>query len=524
MPIAAVLQLRNDCDILIKMRSYVCTTLQMQTEYDTERENQAMYRRKPQGWLKHIDFFLLDIGSLMVSFLLATIARHREETSWLIQQYLDIFSFYLLTVLLLHVVNNTFSNVLKRGYYLELAHTIKHVAVAELMAIAYLYFAKQANITSRTVVGLVAVFYVLLSYVVRILWKRFLYKRGTFTKPASLYLIVSEDLAETTVHSLNTNAKGEYQIQGMCLVNRDGSGETIAEIPVTSNLDTVLDHLRDKWVDEVYVALPEHETVPNKLVDTLTEMGIAVHIELDPAGSESWQIRQVQYVGGKLVQTVSMTNVATRNLVAKRMLDIVGGIVGCLITAVLTLILGPLIYIQSPGPIFFAQTRVGKNGKLFKMYKFRSMYPDAEARKAELMKQNRISDGMMFKLDADPRIIGCKILPDGTVKKGIGNFIRDFSLDEFPQFFNVLKGELSLVGTRPPTVDEWNKYQYHHRARLAIKPGITGLWQVSGRSNITDFEQVVELDKKYIREWNFGMDLKILLKTVLVVLGRDGSM
>ena len=116
------------------------------------------------------------------------------------------------------------------------------------------------------------------------------------------------------------------------------------------------------------------------------------------------------------------------------------------------------------------------------------------------------------------------MLPDGTVKKGIGNFIRDFSLDEFPQFFNVLKGELSLVGTRPPTVDEWNKYQYHHRARMAIKPGITGLWQVSGRSNITDFEQVVELDKKYIREWSFGMDLKILLKTVLVVLGREGSM
>lgn len=483
-----------------------------------------MYRRKPQGWLKHVDFFLLDIGSLLLSFVLACVARHGSEVRSAFPHYLDIFSFYLLAVVLLHVLNNTFSGVLKRGYYLELMHTLKHVLFAELVATAYLYFAKQADITSRTVIGLVAVFYVLVSYVVRVLWKRFLHKRGTFTKPASLYLIVSEDLAEATVHSLSTNAKGEYQIQGMCLVDRDGSGETIADIPVTSTMDTVLDHLRDKWVDEVYIALPEHVPAPNKLVDTLTEMGIAVHIELDPAGSESWQIRQVQYVGGKLVQTVSMTNVATRNLLAKRILDIVGGTVGCLITAILTLILGPLIYIQSPGPIFFAQTRVGKNGKLFKMYKFRSMYPDAEARKAELMKQNRIQDGLMFKLEADPRIIGCKILPDGTVKKGIGNFIRDFSLDEFPQFFNVLKGELSLVGTRPPTVDEWNKYQYHHRARLAIKPGITGLWQVSGRSNITDFEQVVELDKKYIREWSFAMDLKILLKTVLVVLGRDGSM
>ena len=102
--------------------------------------------------------------------------------------------------------------------------------------------------------------------------------------------------------------------------------------------------------------------------------------------------------------------------------------------------------------------------------------------------------------------------------------MRDYSLDEFPQFYNVLKGDLSLVGTRPPTVDEWEKYDYHHRARLSVKPGITGLWQVSGRSKITDFEEVVELDKKYIREWSMGMDLRILLKTIIVVLRRDGAM
>ncbi len=211
--------------------------------------------------------------------------------------------------------------------------------------------------------------------------------------------------------------------------------------------------------------------------------------------------------------------------ILRRGQDILFSFLALLLLLPWMLLLALIVYLDDPhGSPLFAQERCGRDGKLFKMYKFRSMYPDAEARKAELMKQNRIQDGLMFKLDADPRIIGCKILPDGTVKKGIGNFIRDFSLDEFPQFFNVLKGDLSLVGTRPPTVDEWNKYQYHHRARLAIKPGITGLSQVSGRSNITDFEQVVELDKKYIREWSFGMDLKILLKTVLVVLGRDGSM
>jgi len=483
-----------------------------------------MYRRKPQGWLKHIDFFLLDVGSLILAFAAACAARYGLAFFESSRIYLGIFLFYTLTVALLHIVNNTFSGVLRRGYYKEFVHTLKHVALVELIAIAFLFATKQGEDHSRIVVGLVAVFYMGISYVIRLIWKRCLNKWNNLTEPASLYLIATEALAEDTLNSLRTNAKGQYELLGICLQDKDRIGETIAGVPVTSSMDTVLDFLRDKWVDEVYIALPERAPIPNDLIDTLTEMGIAVHLELDPAGSESWQIRQVQYVGGKLVQTVSMTNVSFRDVLAKRILDIIGGAVGCLLTAVLTLILGPLIYMQSPGPIFFAQTRVGKNGKLFKMYKFRSMYPDAEARKAELMKDNRINDGLMFKLDVDPRIIGCKILPDGTVKKGIGNFIRDYSLDEFPQFFNVLKGDLSLVGTRPPTVDEWKKYNYHHRARLAIKPGITGLWQVSGRSNITDFEEVVELDKKYIREWYIGLDLRILLKTVLVVLRKDGSM
>lgn len=149
---------------------------------------------------------------------------------------------------------------------------------------------------------------------------------------------------------------------------------------------------------------------------------------------------------------------------------------------------------------------------------------DAEERKKELEEQNRVKDGMMFKLDYDPRIIGCTKLPDGTVKKGIGNHIRDWSLDEFPQFFNVLKGDMSLVGTRPPTVDEWERYEPRHRARLAVKPGLTGMWQVSGRSNVTDFEEVVRLDTKYINEWSMGLDLRILGKTVAVILKRDGAM
>ena len=140
------------------------------------------------------------------------------------------------------------------------------------------------------------------------------------------------------------------------------------------------------------------------------------------------------------------------------------------------------------------------------------MYTDAEEQKKKLMEQNKIKDGMMFKMDDDPRII-----------KGIGHFIRKTSIDEFPQFLNVLKGDMSMVGTRPPTLDEWEKYSPRHRIRMATKPGLTGMWQVSGRSNITDFEEVVRLDEKYIREWSFGLDLRIIFKTIGNMISGDGA-
>lgn len=140
------------------------------------------------------------------------------------------------------------------------------------------------------------------------------------------------------------------------------------------------------------------------------------------------------------------------------------------------------------------------------------------------MAQNKVSDGMMFKMDFDPRIIGNKILPDGTKKTGIGQFIRKTSIDELPQFWNILKGDMSLVGTRPPTLDEWEKYEPHHRARMSFRPGLTGLWQVSGRSNITDFEEVVKLDTQYIGEWSVKNDLRIIFQTAISIMKKDGAM
>lgn len=262
-------------------------------------------------------------------------------------------------------------------------------------------------------------------------------------------------------------------------------------------------------MDEVFIDIPETMEWRKEITDVCMEMGITTRLNIGGIGLES-KNAIVETFSDYVVVTSSIRIAEPRQLLIKRIMDIAGGIVGVALTGILTLILGPIIFFQSPGPIFFSQERVGRSGRRFRIYKFRSMYLDAEERKKELMKQNKMQ-GLMFKMDNDPRITP------------IGRFIRKTSLDEFPQFFNVLKGDMSLVGTRPPTIDEYEQYEAHHKARLAAKPGLTGMWQVSGRSDIVDFEEVVRLDKKYITEWNIGLDLRILFETVKIVITGKGS-
>ena len=287
-------------------------------------------------------------------------------------------------------------------------------------------------------------------------------------------------------------------------------------------MDTAAEWIRKAWVDEVFVSTPER-SLPQALTNVIAEMGVTIHIDLDTMVSIQGRVQLIEKFSSYTVVTSTMNYLTTRQAFLKRLMDIVGGLIGCAFTALLFLFVAPAIYIASPGPIFFKQERIGKNGKHFFMYKFRSMYPDAEQRLQELKSQNCLNTDLMFKMDFDPRIIGNKILPDGSRKKGIGQFIRDTSIDEFPQFLNVLKGEMSLVGTRPPLISEFAAYAPHHRARMSIKPGITGLWQVSGRSEITDFEEVVRLDTQYINNWSLAQDVKILFQTVFAVLKRKGS-
>lgn len=483
-----------------------------------------MYKLKLQGWKKHFDFIVLDALCLILAYTFAYMLFNGGQLPFVVQGYLNLGALLILADFGVMIVNSTMTGVMRRGYYKEFSATVKHGFLLEVLMFAYLYAMKLGNAYSRLVLFTFGILYILLSYMVRVLWKRFLLKRKPAAKIA-LYMLATCDHVDDLVNRYLQIRPSSYHIAGICVLDLDQSGTEIRGIPVNSSRETVLSHLCREWVDEVVLSVSNEDRHHYyNLMGELVNMGIAVHMELDEGTTREWSRQEVEQIANRTVITASLNISTTRQLFVKRMLDILGGLAGCVITAILTVILGPLIYIKSPGPIFFAQTRVGRNGKPFKCYKFRSMYMDAEARKSELMAQNRVGGGLMFKLDYDPRIIGCEKLPDGTIKKGIGNFIRDWSLDEFPQFFNCLKGDMSLVGTRPPTMDEWEKYELHHRARLAVKPGITGMWQVSGRSKITDFEQVLALDKQYIQQWSMGLDFRILIKTVGAVLKRDGSM
>lgn len=298
-------------------------------------------------------------------------------------------------------------------------------------------------------------------------------------------------------------------------------GTEIDGIAVKANFTDFMDWIRREALDEVYVDVPMdsgESFIP--YLEEMESMGLTVHFRLplldrieeaccDETSAARLSRTLGRCAGGNIV-TMGTVELKLRDQIAKRCMDIAGGLVGCLLSIPIIAIVAIPLKIESPGPLFFKQKRVGRNGRYFYIHKLRSMYMDAEERKKELLAQNEMN-GLMFKMEDDPRVTK------------VGKFIRKTSIDELPQFFDVLRGDMSLVGTRPPTVDEYKQYESHHKRRLSMKPGITGLWQVSGRSNIEDFEEVVKLDVTYIDNWSLWNDIKILFKTVYVVFAGRGA-
>ncbi len=483
-----------------------------------------MYSTDFKDWFKHFDFILLDIVCLQGALMLAYLLRHGNGYLYRSPLYRNVSIFMVLLNFVVIFFFESFKNVLKRDVYAELRASARHAVLVGFFTLLYLFSLQAGLQYSRAVLYVSVMLYGIFTWALRILWKKVLRAKLLQGERRSLLLLCEAKAAPLVVADIQRNQRDKYQISGLLLTDKDAQGSCIAGIPVVGKAEEAAEYICREWVDEVFIHTFGGLAYPQDLLEQLLETGVAIHLNLEKLSDVAGKKQIVERIGSYTVLTTGMKCITLRQAFMKRLMDIAGGCIGCMMTGIIFLFVAPLIYLQSPGPIFFAQTRVGKNGKQFKMYKFRTMHPDAEIRKKDLEEQNRVKDGLMFKLDFDPRVIGNRISADGRRRTGIGHFLRASSLDEFPQFFNVLKGDMSIVGTRPPTVDEFLRYRHHHCARLAAKPGITGMWQVSGRSEITDFEEIVKMDTRYISEWNLGLDVKILFKTLAVVLRRQGAM
>ena len=472
-----------------------------------------MNERNKPGWLKHLDFYALDFIELIAAYFVSYAIRHGSIKGYLTGALVD--PFYrvepialVVCWILVMLATQPFHGVLRRSFLEEIIAVLKHAAAIVIANIIYMFATQQGTIISRLMFLYMTVIYVLLALAIRTIRKWQIRRHMEKSKRGSLVVMTTPERAGAVLAHLKDNMLG-YAIAKMILIGKTPAKEAI-------------DYLQHNWVDEVLIVLPEKAAVPQEILTEIAQMGITVHRAFVEDGSIGWGYQQIEKFGGYTVISSGVREVPFYQIFFKRLMDILGGLVGSIITVFLMLFVGPAIYIKSPGPIFFKQTRIGKNGKKFKMYKFRSMYLDAEDRLKDLMEQNKMQ-GLLFKMDDDPRIIGSEKKDKDGKPAGIGNFIRRTSIDEFPQFFNVLKGDMSLVGTRPPTVNEWEQYSSEHRFRMGIKPGITGIWQTSGRNDITNFDEVIEMDREYIENWTIGMDIRLLLKTVLVVLKHEGA-
>ena len=282
--------------------------------------------------------------------------------------------------------------------------------------------------------------------------------------------------------------------------------------PVIGTLAEVVEICKEHPVDEVVFCDSSENSWSElaKPLQALSEMGIICRTVLNLHYHFEGKKELGMLHGEVPLLTFRSVSADADQLLLKRCLDVVGSCVGLAFSACLFPFIALAIKLESPGPLFFGQTRVRENGRTFTCWKFRSMYRDAEARKQDLMHLNEM-EGAIFKIKNDPRVTK------------VGAFLRKTSLDELPQFWNVFKGEMSLVGTRPPTPAEVKGYKNWQRKRISMKPGITGLWQVSGRNRITDFNEVVRLDIEYIHTWSLATDIRLILRTLKVVLFREGA-
>ena len=354
-------------------------------------------------------------------------------------------------------------------------------------------------------VGLVTVILSLRRLVYRIFMYR-LFERGVGTR--NVLIVGTGPEAHAVRHHLESIRHLGYTFKGFIDLPGAKADFTASSGDVLGTLDTLFQHARKQFVDEVFFAAPCERGVIQDTLEQARVHGVDLRVVPDLYGALSWSNR-IEYIGQFPTIPLHRGYVPEVALVLKRMLDIVFSTAFLILLSPVFVAIAILVKLDSRGPIFYSSERIGKKGRVFRCMKFRTMVRDAERRRADVMHMNE-RDGVLFKISNDPRITK------------MGRFLRKYSLDELPQFFNVLKGDMSVVGPRPPIASEVKEYKLSHLRRLDVTPGVTGLWQVQARQD-PSFDSYISLDMTYIENWSIWLDIKIIMRTIAVVFAGTGS-
>ena len=452
-----------------------------------------------------------DLVTIGISFALATYIRFGNFRDMGDKEI----HFQVCLVLLLICTIYTFfidwnRNFVKRSVKREAYEVFKYNAIMIVVVQTIMTFLKWADVFSRLVTIYFTILNVILTLLVHLLIKKamHLHYRSDLSK-IKVLVITQKAMVEEVVKRLKDNLDINFQIVSVVCPDCE-EGEKAGDFSIIPMKEGFMEDVTLMALDEVFIYAPElRQKQIQVMLNGFDEMGVDCHYCLELPGTHSERSKMDNF-GSYSVITYTRFQSSYKRLLIKRVMDIAGGLLGMLITLIFFPFVALAIKLDSKGPVLFSQVRIGRNGRRFKIYKFRSMYMDAEERKKELEKQNEMQ-GLMFKMENDPRITR------------VGKFIRKTSIDELPQFYNVVKGDMSLVGTRPPTEDEFERYNQYYRRRISMTPGLTGLWQVSGRSEVEDFDDVVKYDLTYIDGWSLTLDMKILLRTIWVVIAGRGS-
>lgn len=476
-----------------------------------------MHIKSKNSWLKHFDFILWDIVILLVSFVLANLIYLGKLNFYPSNLYAMVFLCILIPCILIDILNNPYSGVLRRNTIGEITKAFETTTYNIVFSVLLMYILKLGSLFSRGVFILTFVIYLVLIIIIRIIWKRLILEGKVKIFPNSnnsLLIVCNSKDAERVVNNINVEEFKQHDIAGLCITDEDKTNKKIGGYKVLCSKRDIYNCVTEKNIGEIFI-YGKPSIVSQRTVEKLLESGIGIHLDINTIFGVEADEQLIDKVG--IYKTLGLglytfTPKQSIYLVIKRVFDLIISLIA-IVPILLFILLVKIAFVLTGDKesIFFKQKRIGQHGVPFDLYKFRTMVPNAEEELEKLLKNKKLKRewDKYHKLENDPR----------TTK--VGNFLRKTSLDEVPQFINVLKGDMSIVGPRPLVEGELKK---HNGLRLyeKVKPGITGWWACNGRSNIS-YEERLELEYYYIKNCSLSLDILTLIRTVYVVLKRTGA-